>query len=177
MDTGEREVVDRTLPAPGAAPSMSEAAPELTEVGVIVRQHLDAGRLQFSGIDINGDGIADSIRLDNINQSLAYFVVDERGNFLSFDPAGLPEEDQRFVPDILMEEDLDGDETEDLLLYNRAYLEKYAEREQIFHRILGAGIYIGQPKGHYLSLDAAVRSPEARAAIQDKARSILFPGP
>jgi hypothetical protein len=128
-------------------------------------------------MDINGDGIADSIRLDRIKQSLFYFVGTEKGNFLGFDPSALPEEDQRFVPDILVEEDLDGDEIEDILLCNRAYLEKYAARERTFLRILAGGIYIGQPKGHYQALSAAVPSEEAKAAILERARNVLFPVP
>ena len=144
---------------------------------VVVRQHLDAGRVQFSGMDINGDDIADSIRLDRIKQSLFYFAGSEKGNFLGFDPASLPEEDRRFVPDVLIEKDLDGDEIEDLLLLNRAYLEKYLDREAPFRRILAQGIYIGQPQGHYKSLRLAVPSPEAREAILEEARKILFPEP
>jgi hypothetical protein len=142
---------------------------------VIVRQHLDAGRVQFSGMDINGDGIADSIRLDRIKQDLFYFVGNRKGSFVSIDPAELPEEDQRFVPDILREEDLDGDEIKDLLLFNRAYLEKYAAREKTLLRILAAGIHIGQPQGRYRTLNSAGFSDEARAAILESARKILLP--
>ena len=46
------------------------AAPGPAGAEDLVRQHLDAGRVQFSGMDINSDGIADSIRLDRIKQSL-----------------------------------------------------------------------------------------------------------
>ena len=155
--------------------SVTTEGGEAAEESSLVRRHLDAGRVQFSGMDINGDGLADSIRLDRIKQSLFYFVGNHRGNFESFDPSELPEGDRRFVPDLLVEEDLDGDEIEDLLLFNRDYLEKYVSRERVFFRILGAGIYIGQPNGRYRSLDTAGLSVEARAAIQDKARSVLFP--
>ena len=101
----------------------------------------------------------------------------ETVTFVSFDPSALPEEERRFVPDVLVEEDLDGDEIEDLLLCNRAYLEKYSARERTFLRILAGGIYIGQAKGHYQTLDDAVPSAEARTAILERARAIVLPEP
>jgi len=176
METGRLAVAKRIIMALPAIACVMAAAPVPAGAEALVRQHLDAGRVQFSGMDINGDGIADSIRLDRIKQSLFYFVRGKKGNFVSFDPSSLPEEDQRFVPDILVEEDLDGDEIEDLLLYNRAFLEKYADREQTFLRILAGGIYIGQPQGSYQALGAAVLSEEAKAAILERARITLFPG-
>ena len=177
MKRGRLSAAGRMLAALPAVLWVVAAAPDPAGAEDIVRQHLDAGRVQFSGMDIDGDEIADSIRLDRIKQSLFYFVGNERGNFISFDPSELSDEDRRFVPDILIEEDLDGDEIEDLLLYNRAYLDKYAAREQALLRILAGGIYIGQPQGHYRSLGVAVLSGEAKAAILERARNILFPEP
>lgn len=145
--------------------------------GAIMQQRLDAGRVQFSGMDINGDGIADSIRVDRIKQSLFYYVGDRRGNYRSFDPATLPEEERRFVPDVLIEKDLDNDQIDDLILCNRAYLEKYRGNEPTFLRILAASVYIGQPRGAYLILADAVRSEEARSAILERARQAAPPGP
>jgi hypothetical protein len=175
MKTGRLEVMKRILISLPAIACVMAAAPAGAET--LVRQHLDAGRVQFSGMDINGDGIADSIRLDRIKQALFYFIGNEKGNFVSFDPSALPEEERRFVPDVLVEEDLDGDEIEDLLLCNRAYLEKYSARERTFLRILAGSIYIGQPKGHYETLDDAVPSAEARTAILERARAIVLPEP
>lgn len=175
METDRLAVTKRILAALLAIACVIAAAPATAGAEDLVRQHLDAGRVQFSGMDINGDGIADSIRLDRIKQSLFYFLGDERGNFVAFDPSSLAEEDRRFVPDILVEEDLDDDEIEDLLLFNRAYLEKYTTKEQTFLRILAGGVYIGQPKGHYQALGVAVLSEEARAAILERARNVLFP--
>lgn len=178
MKRGGLSVVGRMLASLPAIVCVIAAAPDPAGGAEdLVRQHLDAGRVQFSGMDINGDGIADSIRLDRIKQSLFYFEGNKKGNFVSFEPSELSEEDQRFVPDILIEEDLDGDEIEDLLLYNRAYLEKYADREQTFLRILAGGVYIGQPQGHYQSLGVAVLSGEAKAAILERARNTVFPEP
>lgn len=153
------------------------AAPALAGTETIVRQHLDAGRVQFSGMDINGDEIADSIRMDRIKQALFYFVGDRRGNFRSFDPATLPEEERRFVPDVLVEKDLDGDQIDDLILCNRAYLEKYRDNEPALLRILAAGIFIGQPRGAYLGLSTAALGAEARARTLDRARAAVLPGP
>jgi hypothetical protein len=143
----------------------------------IVRQHLDAGRVQFSGMDINADGIPDSIRVDRINKTLSYFTGDKRQNFTRFDPTALPEEDRRFVPDVLIEKDLDGDKIDDLILCNRAYLQKYADNEPVLLRILAAGTYLGQPKGTYQSLLAAPLSEEAKKTILDRARRAIFPEP
>lgn len=142
----------------------------------IVRQHLDAGRVQFSGMDINGDGIADSIRVDYIKESLFYFIGDKRGDIRSFDPATISEEERRFVPDALIEKDLDGDQIDDLILLNRAYLEKYRANEQAFLRILAASISIGQPRGTYVSLSAVTLSDEARKAILERARKATLLG-
>ena len=177
METGRLAVAKRIIMALPAIACVMAAAPVPAGAEALVRQHLDAGRVQFSGMDINGDGIADSIRLDRIKQALFYFEGNKKGNFVSFEPSELSEEDQRFVPDILIEEDLDGDEIEDLLLCNRAYLEKYSARERTFLRILAGGIYIGQAKGHYEILDAAVPSAEARTAILERARAIVLPEP
>jgi hypothetical protein len=140
----------------------------------IVRQHLDAGRVQYSGMDINGDGIPDSIRVDGIKQTLAYFAGDRKMSLKSFDPATLPEDERRFVPDVLVETDLDGDEIADLLLYNRDYLMKFAGNEPVFLRILGESIYIGQPKGVFRELSAAGFTEEARARVLEKARAIVL---
>jgi hypothetical protein len=142
----------------------------------IVRQYLDAGRVQFTGMDINGDGVADSIRLDRLEQTLVYFVGDARKNLRSFDPSSLPEEDRRFVPDVLIERDLDGDEIADLLLFNRGYLTKYADDRAALQRILTGCIHIGQSGGRYLELDAVRPSEEARAAILERARTLALPG-
>ena len=153
------------------------ASPALARNDSIVRQHLDAGRVQFSGMDINGDEIGDSIRVDRIKRSLFYFVGDKRGNYSSFDPATLAEEDRHFVPDVLLEKDLDGDEIDDLVIYNRAYLEKYKDNEPVFLRILAASIFIGHPKGAYLSLSSSALSTEARGAILSRARKAVLPAP
>jgi len=177
METGKLAMVKRRLADLSTIVCVILACSGTARAEFLERHHLDAGRVQFSGMDINGDGIADSILVDRIKQSLIYFVGNEKGNFVSFDPSALPEEDQRFVPDVLLEEDLDGDEIEDLLLCNRAYLEKYTSREQTYLRILAGSIYVGQPRGRYQSLNAATLSEEARAAILERARNILSPGP
>lgn len=177
METGGLTAVKRILAVLTAMVCLILAAPFPAEAETLVRQHLDAGRVQFSGMDINADGIADSIRLDRVKQSLFYYVGSEKGNFISFNLSSLPEEDRRFVPDILLETDLDGDEIEDLLLYNRAYIEKYLSQERTFSRILAGGIYIGQPRGRYVTLKDAALSDEAQAAVLEQARSALFPEP
>jgi hypothetical protein len=153
------------------------AAPAPAPCETIVRQHLDAGRVQFSGMDINGDAIGDSIRLDRIKQAIVYFVGDSRKNLSSFDPATLPEQDRRFVPDALIEKDLDGDSVEDLLLFNRAYLSKYADNEQTFTRILAGSIYIGQPRGTYAPFASAALTEESSALILQRARGLVLAGP
>ena len=160
-----------------ATAAAATPAPSLAGNEALVRQHLDAGRVQFSGMDINGDDLADSIRVDRIKRSLFYFVGDKRGNFRSFDPATLPEEERRFVPDLLIEKDLDGDEIDDLILCNREYVEKYRDNEQTLARILTASIFIGQPKGAYLSLRAAAHSDESQNAAMGRARKLIFPVP
>ena len=153
------------------------AATALAGGGTIVRQHLDAGRVQFTGMDINGDGVGDSIRVDRIKQTLVYFVGDHKSILRAFDPASLPEEDRRFVPDVLVENDLDGDEIEDLLIFNRAYLAKYADNAQTFARILAGSVYIGQPRGAFLSLAAAAPADEARERILARARELATAAP
>jgi len=112
----------------------------------ITRRHLDAGHVQFSGMDLNGDEIPDAITQDNIRKTITYFLVDARRNLKRIDPLALPEEERRLIPDVLAEQDLDGDEIRDLLLYNREYLRKYADNEAVFVRLLGEAIYIGQAK-------------------------------
>lgn len=164
----------RILAVLAAAAATASAA---AATAAISRRHLDAGRVQFSGMDISGDGIVDAIHLDRVKQALFYFVGDKKGNFRPFDPATLPEEDRRFVPDVLVERDLDGDQIDDLLLYNRAYLEKYASSEQSLLRILAGSLYIGQPGGLYQSLPRAALSEEARKATLERARKVVFPGP
>jgi hypothetical protein len=147
--------------------------PSRAQGETITRQHLDAGRIQFSGIDLNGDGIPDAITQDNIKKTVTCFFVDERKNLKRIDPLALPEEERRLVPDVLTEQDLDGDEVRDLLIYNREYLEKYADNETVLVRILGTAIYIGQAKDTYQSLDRLPLTPEARKAIVEKAREIV----
>ena len=75
---------------------------------------------------------------------------------------------------MLAEQDLDGDEVRDLLLYNREYLQKYADNETVFVRLLGNAIYIGQAKDTYQDLDSCSLTPEARKAIVEKAREIVL---
>ena len=171
--------------APGIGPTALALAALLALVAAvpaagretIVRQHLDAGRVQFSGMDINGDGVADSVRVDRIKQTLVYFVGDQRKGFRPFDPSSLPEEDRRFVPDTLLEKDLDGDEIEDLLIFNREHLAKYAADEGTLRRIIASSVYLGQPRGAYVDLQSAAPSEEARAAIVDRARALVSPAP
>ena len=140
----------------------------------ITRLHLDAGRVQFSGVDLNGDKIPDAITQDNIKKTITCFIADARRSLKRIDPLDLPEEERRLIPDVLAEQDLDGDEVRDLLLYNRGYLAKYADNEAVFARLLGNAVYIGQAKDTYQSLDGAALGPEARKAIVEKAREIVL---
>ena len=142
----------------------------------ITRRHLDAGRVQFSGVDLNGDKIPDAITQDNIRKTITCFFVDEKRSLKRIDPLALPDEERHLVPDVLAEQDLDGDEVRDLLLYNREYLQKYAGSEAVFVRLLGNAIYIGQAKDTYQSLDGSALTPEARKAIVEKAREIVLRG-
>jgi hypothetical protein len=141
---------------------------------LIARRHLDAGRVQFSGMDLNGDAIPDAITQDNIRKTITCFLVDERRSLKRIDPLALPDEERRLVPDALTEQDLDGDEVRDLLLYNRDYLQKYADNEAVFVRLLGNAIYIGQAKDTYQDLNGLSLTPEARQAIVEKARQIVL---
>jgi hypothetical protein len=136
----------------------------------ITRRHLDAGRIEFSGIDLNGDGIPDAITQDNLKKTTTCFLADERRTLKRIDPLALPEEERRLIPDVLTEQDLDGDEVRDLLIYNREYLRKYAGNEAVLARILANAIYIGQAKDAYQSLNGLSLAPEARAAILGRAR-------
>jgi hypothetical protein len=140
----------------------------------ITRRHLDAGRVQFSGMDLNGDEIPDAIAQDNIKKTIACFLVDEKRNLKRVDPLALPDEERRLIPDVLSEQDLDGDEVRDLLLYNREYLLKYADNEAVFVRLLGNAIYLGQAKDTYRDLGGSSLTPEARKAIVEKAREIVL---
>jgi hypothetical protein len=140
----------------------------------ITRRHLDAGRVQFSGIDLNGDKIPDAIAQDNIKKTITFFLADQKRSLKRIDPLALPDEERRLLPDALTEQDLDGDEVRDLLIYNREYLKKYADNEAVFVRLLGNAIYIGQAKDTYQSLDGSALTPEARKAIVEKAREIVL---
>ena len=140
----------------------------------ITRRHLDAGRVQFSGLDLNGDAIPDAITQDNIKKTITCFLADKRQSLKRIDPLALPDEERRLIPDVLAEQDLDGDEVRDLLIYNRAYLAKYADNETVLARLLGNAIYIGQAKDTYQSLDGCALTPEARQAIVEKAREIVL---
>ena len=140
----------------------------------ITRRHLDAGRIEFSGMDLNGDNIPDAITQDNIRKTITYFLVDERRSLKRIDPLALPDEERRLMPDTLAEQDLDGDEVRDLLLYNREYLGKYADNEAVFVRLLGNAIYIGQAKDTYQDFGGCSLTPEARKAIVEKAREIVL---
>ena len=140
----------------------------------ITRRHLDAGRVQFSGIDLNGDKIPDAIAQDNIKKTITFFLADERRSLKRIDPLALPEEERRLMPDVLTEQDLDGDEVRDLLIYNREYLQKYAGNEAVFLRLLGNAIYVGQAKDTYQDLNSCSLTPEARKAVVEKAREIVL---
>jgi hypothetical protein len=140
----------------------------------ITRRHLDAGRVQFSGIDLNGDKIPDAIAQDNIRRTIIFFLADERRSLKPIDPLALPDEERRLVPDVLAEQDLDGDEVRDLLIYNSEYLRKYAGNETVFVRLLGNAVYIGQAKDTYRDLNGCTLTPEARKAIVEKAREIVL---
>lgn len=139
----------------------------------ITRRHLDAGRVQFSGLDLNGDQIPDVITQDNIKKTITCFFVDRRRSLKRIDPLSLPEEERRLIPDVLAELDLDGDEVRDVLLYNRDYLGKYADNETVFARLLANAVYLGQAKDTYQDLNGAALTPEARAAIVAKAREFV----
>lgn len=140
----------------------------------ITRRHLDAGRVEFSGIDLNGDQIPDAIAQDNIRKSITCFVADARRTLKRVDTLGLPDEERRLIPDVLSEQDLDGDEVRDLLIYNREYIHKYAENDVVFVRLLGNAVYIGQAKDIYRDLNGCRLTPEARKAIVEKAREIVL---
>ena len=140
----------------------------------ITRRHLDAGRVQFSGVDLNGDEFPDVITQDNINKTTTYFFSDARHSLKRIDPLALPEEERRLIPDVLLEQDLDGDAIRDLLIYNSAYLLKYAGNEAVFARLLGEAIYIGQLKDVYRNLKDISMTPEARKDIMEKAREIVL---
>jgi hypothetical protein len=170
---------------PGGPPVRSGAAaaliclliccpPSRARGETITRWHLDAGRVQFSGVDLNGDKIPDAIAQDNIRKTITFFLADERRSLKRIDSLALPEEERRLMPDMLAEQDLDGDEVRDLLIYNREYLQKYAENEAVFARLLGDAIYIGQAKDTYQSLEGCALTPEARKAIVEKAREIVL---
>jgi hypothetical protein len=141
----------------------------------ITRRHLDAGRIEFSGMDLNGDEIPDVITQDNIRKTIACFLADARRSLKRIDLLALPEEERHLIPDVLTEQDLDGDEVRDLLIYNREYLQKYAGNETVFMRLLGNAIYIGQAKDTYQSLNGSALTPEARKAIVEKAREVVLP--
>ena len=141
----------------------------------ITRRHLDAGRVQFSGVDLNGDTIPDAITQDNIRKTITCFLVDERQSLKRIDPLALPDEERRLIPDVLAEHDLDGDEVRDLLLYNREYLGKYAGNETVFVRLLGNAIFLGQANDTYQDLNRSSLAPEARNAIVEKARENVLP--
>lgn len=141
---------------------------------VITRQHLDAGRVQFSGMDLNGDGIPDAITQDNIKKTITCFFVDGRRSLTRIDPLALPEEERRLIPDVLAEQDLDGDKVRDLLLYNRDYLRKYADNEAVFPRLLGNAIFIGQAKDTYRDLAACPLTSEARKTVIERASQIVL---
>jgi hypothetical protein len=142
----------------------------------IARRHLDAGRIQFTGMDLNGDKIPDAITQDNIKKTTTCFLVDQRQSLKRIDPLALPDEERRLIPDVLAEQDLDGDEVRDLLIYNREYLAKYAGNETVFVRLLGNAIYIGQAKDTYQDFNGASLAPEARKAVVEKAREIVLRG-
>ncbi len=142
--------------------------------GTITRRHLDAGRVQFSGMDLNGDEIPDVIAQDNIRRTITCFFVDARRSLKRIDPLALPEEERRLIPDVLTEQDLDGDEVRDLLLYNREYLLGYAGNEAVFARLLGEALYIGQAKDTYRNLNDSPLTPEARKAVVEKARELVL---
>lgn len=140
----------------------------------ITRRHLDAGRIEFSGLDLNGDGIPDAITQDNIKKTTTCFLADARRSLKRVDPLALPEEERRLIPDMLTEQDLDGDEVRDLLIYNSEYLRKYTGNETVFVRILGSAVFIGQAKDTYQSLNGLSLAPEARAAILERARETVL---
>jgi hypothetical protein len=142
----------------------------------ITRRHLDAGRVQFSGVDLNGDGAPDAIAQDNINKTITYFLADGKRNLKRIDPLALPEDERRLIPDMLVELDLDGDETRDLLLYNREYLGKYADNETVLARLLAGAIYLGQAGDTYRDLNGCALAPEARAGVLERARGIVLRG-
>ncbi len=148
--------------------------PAMVRGETITRRHLDAGRVEFSGIDLNGDEIPDAIAQDNIRKTISYFLTDKRRSLKRIDPRTLPDEERRLIPDVLSEQDLDGDEVRDLLIYNREYLEKHADNEAMFVRLLGNAVYIGQVKDTYQDLDSCSLTPEARRAIVEKAREIVL---
>ena len=140
----------------------------------ITRRHLDAGRVQFSGIDLNGDKIPDAIAQDNIKKTTTFFLADERRSLKRIDPLALPDEERRLMPDVLAEQDLDGDEVRDLMIYNSEYLRKYADNDTVFVRLLGNAVYIGQAKDTYQDLNGCSLTPEARKAVVEKAREIVL---
>jgi hypothetical protein len=143
----------------------------------ITRKHLDAGRVQYSGMDINGDEFPDSIAQDNIGKKTAYFLADQRRSLRQIDPLSLPEEERRFIPDVILEADLDGDEVRDLVLYNRDYLLKYADNAAAFNRILAGSIYLGHAGDTYRDLRGSPMSDEARGAVMGRARELVLRGP
>lgn len=147
-------------------------APALGET--IKRLHLDAGRVEFSGMDLNGDQILDAVIQDNLGNTLTYFLIDSRHSLKRITPPDLPEDERRFLPDVLAEQDMDGDEVRDLLLYNRESLMRHAGNEAVFLRILGNSIYIGQPGDICRDLNSLSLTPEARRAILEKAREIVL---
>jgi hypothetical protein len=140
----------------------------------ITRRHLDAGRVEFSGTDLNGDKIPDVITQDNIRKTITCFLADARRSLKRLDLLALPDEERHLIPDVLTEQDLDGDEVRDLLIYNREYLQKYADNETVFVRLLGNAIYIGQAKDTYPDLNGLTLAPEARKAILEKAREVVL---
>lgn len=175
----------RFLAVPGGPPVRSGVAcllvcgllcglPARVRGETITRRHLDAGRVEFSGIDLNGDKIPDAIAQDNIRKTITCFIADARRTLKRVDPLALPDEERRLIPDVLSEQDLDGDEVRDLLIYNREYIQKYADNEAVFVRLLGNAVYIGQAKDTYQDLNSCSLAPEARKAIVEKAREILL---
>jgi hypothetical protein len=155
---------------------MAVASPLRAVGGEIERKRVDQMNIDYIGMDFNDDGIADSARINIVkNECKVFLGTNGRPEIL--ESTYLSEEEERFFPDVVLEVDLDGDNSRDLLLANSRRLRGVWKNEKSLNRVLGEFVYLGQEGGRLLRIDSCELSVEARELILERAKQILLKNP